>query len=306
MQVRSQCSCTTSQPITQQAGYDPANLEGQLSHSLASLILLSLPALLALGAHGVTHYLIRVTSHLQAHHGHASAAQPVQNPSTSARDDMEDSASSSSSSSAGNLFRGLQQQAAAVTAAAARVGADMAAESVQAARSTALAASRQLLSSIQMPSTSLPWSKQASPAMTTSSRAAPNRAANTDSLKSAASGPDIMNLASSSVRSASSKGTGGPEGSSTDLLQGGVSGLGLADLGPRQKVPTAAVGVAVGRSRPPQAFLQLAYGYLPVVWAGTLTHYLPAFLLQAGRILPVSLLQCFGTRHLSLACGTRT
>ena len=73
------------------------------------------------------------------------------------------------------------------------------------------------------------------------------------------------------------------------MIQGGVTGLGLAELGSRQKVPTAAVGVAVGRSRPPQAFLQLAYGYLPLVWAGTLTHYLPAFLLQAGRILPVRL-----------------
>ncbi|KAK9840711.1 hypothetical protein WJX84_002965 [Apatococcus fuscideae] len=36
------------------------------------------------------------------------------------------------------------------------------------------------------------------------------------------------------------------------------------------------------------AFLQLAYAYLPLVWAGTLTHYLPAFLLRAGRILPVT------------------
>lgn len=278
--------------ISAQVGYDPANLEGQIPHSLASLILLSLPALLALGAHGVTHYLVRVTSHLQTHHEQASAEQPSQIPTTSAKTDTKDSmedSTSSNGSSAALLLKGVKQQAAAVAAAAARVGADMAAESVQAVWTTATAASKQLLSSIQMSSRLLPWSEQTrqiSPAMSSSSKAAPNKFS-INSLKDAADGSDITGLGSSlaSIR-------GGPERSSSDLLQGEVSGLGLAELGPRQKVPTAAVGVAVGRSRPPQAFLQMAYGYLPLVWAGTLTHYLPAFLLQAGRILPVSLLTC--------------
>lgn len=34
-------------------------------------------------------------------------------------------------------------------------------------------------------------------------------------------------------------------------------------------------------------FLELAYGYMPLVWAGTLAHYLLPFLSEAGRILPV-------------------
>lgn len=92
--------------ITQQVGYNPANLEGQLPHSLASLILLSLPALLALGVHGVTHYLVRVAGHLQAHHDHASSAQPSQSPTISVKD-TEGSAPSNDSSAA-LLVRGMQ------------------------------------------------------------------------------------------------------------------------------------------------------------------------------------------------------
>jgi hypothetical protein len=34
-------------------------------------------------------------------------------------------------------------------------------------------------------------------------------------------------------------------------------------------------------------FLELAYGYMPLVWAGTLSHYLLPLLSEAGRILPV-------------------
>ena len=37
-------------------------------------------------------------------------------------------------------------------------------------------------------------------------------------------------------------------------------------------------------SRP---FTEVAYGYLPLVWAATLSHYLLLFLGEAGRILPV-------------------
>ena len=34
-------------------------------------------------------------------------------------------------------------------------------------------------------------------------------------------------------------------------------------------------------------FMEVAYGYLPLVWAATLSHYLLLFLGEAGRILPV-------------------
>ena len=157
-----------------------------------------------------------------------------------------------------------QQQAPAVAVAAARVGVDMAREAAQSAWSTAATASRRLLSSAQTPNGALPWSKPVSPAVAASSRGSPKGG----SIISAQDGPSGLDGAGSGPMS-------------------GAGGVGIAELQARQKVPTAAVGVAVGRSRPPQAFLQLAYGYLPLVWAGTLTHYLPAFLLQAGRILPV-------------------
>lgn len=35
--------------------------------------------------------------------------------------------------------------------------------------------------------------------------------------------------------------------------------------------------------------MELAYGYLPLVWGGNLAHYLRLGLGEAGRILPVSL-----------------
>jgi transcriptional regulator with AAA-type ATPase domain/NAD-dependent dihydropyrimidine dehydrogenase PreA subunit len=38
----------------------------------------------------------------------------------------------------------------------------------------------------------------------------------------------------------------------------------------------------------PRRFIELAYGYLPLVLAGNLAHYLRLFLGEAGRILPVS------------------
>lgn len=37
-----------------------------------------------------------------------------------------------------------------------------------------------------------------------------------------------------------------------------------------------------------QPFVESAYGYLPLVWAATLAHYLDLFLFEAGHILPVS------------------
>ncbi|MFN9760279.1 MAG: AAA family ATPase, partial [Pseudanabaena sp.] len=38
----------------------------------------------------------------------------------------------------------------------------------------------------------------------------------------------------------------------------------------------------------PRPFIQLAYGYLPLVLGANLAHYLRLFLQEAGRILPVS------------------
>jgi hypothetical protein len=39
--------------------------------------------------------------------------------------------------------------------------------------------------------------------------------------------------------------------------------------------------------KPEPKFLWLAYGYMPLVWAATLAHYLDLALPEAGRILPV-------------------
>ena len=44
---------------------------------------------------------------------------------------------------------------------------------------------------------------------------------------------------------------------------------------------------------PAQPFYKLAYGYLPLVWAGTLAYYLPFLFLEGGHILPVAF-QTFG------------
>ena len=50
-------------------------------------------------------------------------------------------------------------------------------------------------------------------------------------------------------------------------------------------------GTVAGLGRAPGpavGFLEMAYGYLPLVWAATLAHYLLLFCEEAGRILPVS------------------
>ncbi|CAL8472261.1 g11803 [Coccomyxa elongata] len=46
--------------------------------------------------------------------------------------------------------------------------------------------------------------------------------------------------------------------------------------------------VARGKRAGGKPFLELAYGYMPLVWAGTLAHYLLPFLDEAGRLLPVT------------------
>jgi transcriptional regulator with AAA-type ATPase domain/NAD-dependent dihydropyrimidine dehydrogenase PreA subunit len=49
----------------------------------------------------------------------------------------------------------------------------------------------------------------------------------------------------------------------------------------------------------PRPFTELAYGYLPLVLGGTLAHYLPLGLTEAGQILPVTL-ATFGVSGLTL------
>lgn len=44
----------------------------------------------------------------------------------------------------------------------------------------------------------------------------------------------------------------------------------------------------LANTRKPRPFVELAYGYLPLVLMGTLAHYLRLFLTEAGRVLPVS------------------
>lgn len=56
-----------------------------------------------------------------------------------------------------------------------------------------------------------------------------------------------------------------------------------------QSTPRAPVwqAEAEGGSAAVQPFVEACYGYLPLVWAGTLAHYLESLLTEAGRILPV-------------------
>ena len=77
-------------------------------------------------------------------------------------------------------------------------------------------------------------------------------------------------------------------------------GFSLAVLG----VPTAIVFIAYGgmqgfyqfihllnpkiQSPKPKSFVELAYGYLPLVLAGNLAHYLRLGLSEGGRLLPVT------------------
>jgi len=59
-------------------------------------------------------------------------------------------------------------------------------------------------------------------------------------------------------------------------------------------VPVAFVFAAYGLlklfnfNRKPKSFVELAYGYLPLVLGGNLAHYLRLGLSEGGRILPVS------------------
>lgn len=51
---------------------------------------------------------------------------------------------------------------------------------------------------------------------------------------------------------------------------------------------TTTAATTAAATKPIVPFLSLSYGYLPLVWAATLAHYLPNFLEEAGLILPVT------------------
>ncbi|MBE9137184.1 cyclic nucleotide-binding domain-containing protein [Nodosilinea sp. LEGE 07088] len=80
----------------------------------------------------------------------------------------------------------------------------------------------------------------------------------------------------------------------------GHSGVALALLALPALLPLAIEGliwlVARGQSR---TFVKRAYGYLPLVWAANLAHYLRLGLGEGGRILPVSF-ATFGVSGLNL------
>lgn len=67
-------------------------------------------------------------------------------------------------------------------------------------------------------------------------------------------------------------------------------GVAIAALCLPALVPFAAYGIIrlLPHSRKPRPFIELAYGYLPLVLGGNLAHYLRLGLGEAGRILPVT------------------
>ncbi|MDB9529165.1 sigma 54-interacting transcriptional regulator [Oscillatoria sp. CS-180] len=70
-------------------------------------------------------------------------------------------------------------------------------------------------------------------------------------------------------------------------------GLAIALLSLPALIPLAAHALlhAIQKAvstRQPRPFVELAYGYLPLVLMGTLAHYLRLFLTEAGRVLPIS------------------
>jgi len=83
-------------------------------------------------------------------------------------------------------------------------------------------------------------------------------------------------------------------GWSVNLENGWIhSGLAIALLSLPALLPFIAQSVLhgvqkVAHTRKPRPFVELAYGYLPLVLLGTLAHYLHLFLTEAGRVLPVS------------------
>ncbi|MEM9005560.1 MAG: sigma 54-interacting transcriptional regulator, partial [Cyanobacteria bacterium P01_F01_bin.86] len=70
----------------------------------------------------------------------------------------------------------------------------------------------------------------------------------------------------------------------------GVAAIALLSLPALLPLVAQAILLAIhklGKTRKPRPFIELAYGYLPLVLLATLAHYLRLGLTEAGRILPV-------------------
>ncbi|GLI58961.1 hypothetical protein VaNZ11_000745 [Volvox africanus] len=80
------------------------------------------------------------------------------------------------------------------------------------------------------------------------------------------------------------------------VAAGSGSGSGSSSSAPMLAVanPGAGAATAAAAARPlpalpvPAPFLTLSYGYLPLLWAATLSHYLRPLLAEGGRLLPIS------------------
>ncbi|GIL70179.1 hypothetical protein Vretifemale_1031, partial [Volvox reticuliferus] len=83
---------------------------------------------------------------------------------------------------------------------------------------------------------------------------------------------------------------------SAAVSAGSGSGSSSSSSVPMPAVADSSAGVvtAAAAARPPAAlplpapFLTLSYGYLPLLWAATLSHYLRPLLSEGGRLLPIS------------------
>lgn len=79
------------------------------------------------------------------------------------------------------------------------------------------------------------------------------------------------------------------EAAAAAAAAGGDGGkLALAGAAAAGRPASRAAAAAAGGADTIVPFLSLSYGYLPLVWGVTLSHYLPAFLEEAGSILPVT------------------
>ncbi|GAB4815576.1 hypothetical protein N2152v2_002622 [Parachlorella kessleri] len=79
-----------------------------------------------------------------------------------------------------------------------------------------------------------------------------------------------------------------PQGSSKGKPGTASTWLGVPGSSGSSGGAAAAAGLAAWDSSGVQPFVEACYGYLPLVWAGTLAHYLHTFLNEAGEILPVT------------------
>ncbi|KAG2445992.1 hypothetical protein HXX76_000595 [Chlamydomonas incerta] len=91
----------------------------------------------------------------------------------------------------------------------------------------------------------------------------------------AARGIDVAAMAGAAVSGALSR-VSGSQSSNDSSAAGALSAGG------------AAVAVMAAPVRQPAPFVALAYGYLPLVWAATLAHYVPDLLGQGGHILQIT------------------